>query len=520
MTKIKRQEDVVIIGGGISACTVAMQLYPDRKVTLITKDLTSTNTARAQGGIATVVHQSDSWLQHYQDTITAGYDMNNKQAVELLVKNGRSYIDAWIDKGFAFDRNEQGRLLAGKEGAHRHARILHAGGDQTGKNLMAFLYRQLKDNITIISDQTVIQLLVNGDKCFGVQLLSKQHELSHVFASDIVLATGGCGGLFEITSNHPSILGEGISLAYHAGATISDLEFIQFHPTLLWKDNKSYGLISEAVRGEGAYLTTNNNRRIMEDHPLNDLAPRDVVARYIADARASGEDVFLDISMITDFTSRFPTITKQCQQAGIKLDQGLIPVAPGAHFLMGGVVTDSNGATKVKHLYAVGEVANTGVHGANRLASNSLLEGLVFGYQVANAIKFSKSNEESKERQHFSVNTSTQSAIHLPSLSDLRHNMSQYMGIYRDHQGLLRFKQWLEQFDLVIDLAEVPVFQKAMLHQTITTWLMVTSALKRTESRGAHYRRDFPIVNEHWNQVHIEQTKQQKRQKIGTGRNT
>ncbi|WP_112181473.1 MULTISPECIES: L-aspartate oxidase [Paraliobacillus] len=516
---IIEKDRVLIIGSGIAACTAALQLAKEKRVLLLTKgSLTDNNTIRAQGGIAAVVDREDSWQLHVQDTIKAGYSLNNEEAVELLVRKGSSYIQKLADEGFPFDYDANKSLSLGKEGAHSHRRILHAGGDATGKALITFLHQRITTAIEIITNLTVIELIIEGRTCIGVQVIDEEGTVSAIYAEDVVLATGGCGGLFDVTSNHPSMLGEGLGLAYQAGAVLTDLEFVQFHPTLLWKDDQSFGLISEAVRGEGARLVTANGDFIMEDvHPLLDLAPRDIVARTIQTIRNSGKAVFLDISQIKDFRTRFPSITYLCEKANVDIGRGLLPVAPGMHFSMGGIKTDQQGRTSIDRLYAVGEVACTGVHGANRLASNSLLEGLVYGHQVARHISRLPNRTQHHRKDKKNIDVKQLREIILPKLADIKQLMTRYAGIHRDYQGLNLAKDWLESFIIYKSIADVPPHQKALFNQVTASWLLVSSALTRNESRGAHYRMDFPKSRKCWNDKHIQRYKEKDLHQAITG---
>lgn len=435
------------------------------------------------------------------------------------MKKGSNYIQKLAQEGFPFDYDANQTLSLGKEGAHSRRRILHAGGDATGKAIITYLHQQLSTAIEIITNRTVIELIIERNRCIGVQTIDEEGVVSNLYAEEVVLATGGCGALFGVTSNHPDMLGEGLGLAYQAGAILTDLEFIQFHPTLLWKDNQSFGLISEAVRGEGARLVTDNGDFIMKNvHPLLDLAPRDVVARTIQTVRNKGTDVFLDISQIKGFSNRFPSITTLCEEANVNIAKGLLPVAPGVHFAMGGVQTDKYGRTSVAGLYAVGEVACTGVHGANRLASNSLLEGLVYGQQVARHISKLPNKQQRNRKDEANIHDGLQcNKISLPEQAEIKKIMAKYAGIQRDYQGLQVAKKWLENFFVHQPIASVPSTQKAQYNQLTASWLLVTSALARNESRGAHYRMDFPENREAWENKHIQRYKEIDWQQAITG---
>lgn len=497
---------VLIIGSGISAMYLAHQLADEKNVILLTKGkLNENNSLLAQGGVAAAIDPKDSWENHFNDTIKAGYNIANPKAVEQLVRKGPQTIQKIINNGFLFDQDQSGVYELGKEGAHSHRRILHAGGDQTGKKLMAFFTEKLPNNVQVLTNHTVINLLVKNNKCFGAVSVNEQGQISHIYAEHVVLATGGCGGLYNVTSNDPSITGDGLALAYRAGAKLVDLEFIQFHPTLLLKDNQSFGLISEAVRGEGAKLVTASGNKIMQDvHSLSDLAPRDVVARTIQSYLTRGEKVFLDITMIPDFCDKFPAITAICEHASIDLSKGMIPVAPGAHFLMGGVKTNLSGETSVSCLYAIGEVAATGAHGANRLASNSLLEALVFANQAAQSIQRSKSdpNHMLVNRYHKPL-TGKMRTIDLPRLNELQLRMTSQAGMIRSRTGLEEIKVWLESYQLHQNVNEINPSQLRIFNQLLASWLIVTSALARTESRGAHWRSDYPYCEAGWRRKQV-----------------
>lgn len=512
--KLINTEPILIIGSGLAALVTANRLGKHRNVIVLTKGkLMNGNSAKAQGGVAVTVSEQDSWVSHFQDTLSAGCHFNDTQAVEILVKQGPAAIWQMIHAGMAFDRDEKGVLLLGKEGAHKERRILHAGGDATGKVMMDFLVKNLSDNVTVIEDETVLELMVEGDRCIGVLSSNQAGELSVYYSSHVILATGGCGSLYQVTSNDPAVVGNGIALAYRAGAELSDLEFMQFHPTMLYQNGHSYGLVSEAVRGEGAVLVNDREEHIMKElHPLKDLAPRDVVARAIEKERQQGREVFLDITMIQDFAFKFPTITALCEQAHIKIESGRIPVAPGAHFLMGGVKTNVVGETTMEGLYAVGETACTGVHGANRLASNSLLEGIVFANRLADHLLTKSGILRKQEVLKLQKKVSRQQLI-LPAKKEIQALMSKYAGIERTGEELIHARQWLESFDwnpeLPVDATLYTSEQMEIINMLLTSWLIVTSALARTESRGGHYRKDFPVTNNReWKNEHVVRIRQ------------
>ncbi len=504
--------DVVIIGSGMAALTAAEQLCEHKNVIIITKSAKErSNSMLAQGGVAAAIAGEDHWKDHSEDTIVAGCFHNNHEAVEILTRDGARYIKDMIHKGMKFDQDDHGSLHLGQEGAHNRRRILHAGGDATGRNLVEFMFTRLKDKVTFIENELALDLIVENGSCIGLFTMNSTGCIQHYFASHVILATGGCGSLYQVSSNDSMIIGDGIAMAYRAGAELCDLEFIQFHPTMLYTENRGNGLVSEAVRGEGAFLVNSSGEKIMQGvHELGDLAPRDIVARAIQRERHEGKDVFLDISMILDFKERFPTITSICQEAGVNIDGGLLPVAPGAHFLMGGVMTDMNGETSIKGLYAIGEVACTGVHGANRLASNSLLEGIVFGHNLANYILQKQSEPSLLSVHHASPRKLN---VNLPDKSEIQEMMTKYVGIERSESGLLFAKEWVEQFmapkEFSVRYEIRSTEQISRINMLTNAWLIITSALVRTESRGGHFRRDFPFTNEKWQQKKVIRQKEE-----------
>jgi L-aspartate oxidase len=504
--------DVVIIGSGIAALTAAYQLSLEKNVIIITKSKkTNSNSVLAQGGVAACIGKDDTWFSHYTDTIIAGCRHNREDAVEVLVKKGPSYLLNLIKDGMQFDIDENHRLILGKEGAHSTRRILHAGGDATGRELVLYMLDKVKDRVKIVEDEFAIDLITSNNKCIGVETKNLVGAVNHYFGSDIILATGGCGGLYSFTSNDQSITGDGLAMAYRVGAELTDLEFMQFHPTLLNINGESCGLISEAVRGEGAILISEDGRRIMKNvHPQEDLAPRDVVARTIYNEMINGKKVYLDISTIKNFKRHFPTITELCESNGISVECGLIPVIPGAHFSMGGIKTDEKGRTSINGLYAIGEVACSGVHGANRLASNSLLEGIVYGNIMAKEILTSHSGLNMKNLAR-TVNRKEQQAIFLPTKMQIQHMMMENVGIVRNQKRLQLAVDWFEGYKNMFDgisLSSLTKDQLVLINMITVGWLIATSALMRTESRGGHYREDFPYEDDqNWYKREVPRTK-------------
>lgn len=444
--------DVIIIGSGVAALQLARNLRSEINVRIITKShVRNGNSYLAQGGVAAALGEKDSPYQHYVDTIKAGRYHNDQDAVFKMTSEAPELIQNLFASGCSFDMNERSELLLGMEGAHSEKRIVHGGGDATGSRIIDFLLSQLKENVSITEDVFVYELLIDkhSKRCIGVKGKDKQGNIEYFYADRIVIATGGCGQLYSFTSNAETVTGDGLALAYRAGAELVDMEFVQFHPTLLFKDGKTRGLISEAVRGEGAKLVTKDGFPLMDDvHPLKDLAPRHIVSQTIYNYLKKGEQIFLDIRMISNFEKRFPTITSLCKRNGVSIKDGLLPVAPGSHFLMGGIKTDLYGRTTVDGLYAIGEAACTGIHGANRLASNSLLEGLVYGERLArhlNSEKSAKTNSQLIPRE-FKSNLTTD--LSLPHIQEMQARMMDNTGIVRTHETLSEQKRWLESFNI------------------------------------------------------------------------
>ncbi len=482
---------ILIIGSGIGALSVSSELCKfHKKVTVITKGLRKAcNSSLAQGGISVALSENDSAKLHFEDTMEAGCNLNDADAVMKLVSEAPQVILDFIKSGMEFDRDENGALCFGREGAHRINRIVHAGGDRTGLRVVEQLLRNITSDVTIEQNEMALELIARDGKCAGVLARnSKTGEITAYKADCTILATGGIGQLYPSTSNDATITGDGIAMAYRAGCRLKNLEFIQFHPTMLTIDGKAYGLVSEAVRGAGGVLINDRGDKIMENvHPMKDLAPRDVVSREVYAHYLKGEKIYLDISAIEDFSEKFPTVTQICEEHGADIKSGKIPVAPGAHFHMGGVEATTEGITNIEGLFAVGETACTGVHGANRLASNSLLEGLVFGklladYIVNNPQKGADITPEIPETR----------LGRLPSKAEIQSKMMEFLGIVRHSEDMKKAIGWFEQFSPDGKFGRIDVVntddESIEIYNMLTTgWLIAKAAAERKESVGAHY---------------------------------
>lgn len=498
------QTDLLIIGSGIAALQTARLISNHFSVAIITKDRIRTSSSyRAQGGIAAVTSRADSFEEHIEDTLQAGEHHHYLPHVTALVQDGASAMQQLLEEGLPIDRQDNGEPLLGLEGAHGKHRIVHAGGDQTGKYLVEHLLQQLPPNVTIYEHEMAYELLLNHEgHCIGAKTV---HDGEHTsfFAHDTILATGGAAALYNCTSNFETNTGDGIALAWRAGAKIADMEFMQFHPSLLYVNGKGCGLVSEAVRGQGGKFVDEHSESIMANiHPLGDLAPRHITAHTLHQKQQAGEQTFLQIDTIDHFAEKFPTIATLCTANGVQLANGRIPVAPGSHFLMGGIVANSHGETSIPHLFAVGEVACTAVHGANRLASNSLLECIAFGHRLADYI-----NTHGRSQQNFVVRPAEQQnkAITTFSRHELQTHMTNSLGIIRDQQTMEAFLQSLPSFEdlLTVRLDHMPTdrIERILMHAVAR--MMTTAALTRTESRGAHIRTDFPQMERQWGEKWI-----------------
>lgn len=493
------EADFIVVGTGIAGMSVALSLAMSGNVIIITKaELEKSNSFHAQGGIAAALSEQDSPELHLQDTLRTGVEHCDPNSATLLVNKAPETIRRLAKWGTHFDRNGTQWAL-GHEGSHSMSRILHVQGDATGKGITLSLKKQVlkQPNIKVFMHTEVFDLAIENGECVGIYANKVKHGQQFFAArKGVVLATGGAGQLYQYTTNDSVATGDGFAIAYRAGAQLVDMEFIQFHPTALNVEQNPMFLISEAVRGEGAVLVNDQGEAFMSRyHSWGDLAPRDVVSRAIYQQQMAGHAIYLDARKLKHtFATRFPTIYARCLQYGFHPGEELIPVTPAAHFIMGGIKTNIHGETSIPRLFACGEVACTGVHGANRLASNSLLEGAVFAKQVAKKLA---QNKAIKLDQPDPLNkkVAVESPANYESWSKtLRQIMWKYAGIVRTAEGLQTGLQMIEQLHPPDDICR---------NMWITAQLILQSASRRQESRGGHYRLDYPETQQEWVKKHI-----------------
>lgn len=493
-----KETDFVVVGSGIAGLRAAIGLSQGgAEVVVLTKDRVSeSNTEYAQGGVAVALSNEDQVDLHFQDTIEAGAGLCDKSAVKVLVEEGPKYITEIINWGTSFD-TEGGQLLFTREAAHSRHRILHAHGDSTGREIVRSLlaHSRTLSQIKIAPHAITLDLILENNRVIGVKYLDiESNKLCCLYARSVVLATGGAGQIYSHTTNPEVATGDGMGMAYKAGAKVCDMEFIQFHPTALNVAGAPNFLLSEAMRGEGGYLINGEGKRFMHKYDKREeLAPRDIVSRAIVSEMSQNisNKVYLDVTHLksTYLRERFPKIFLTCLKYNYDITKDPIPVSPAAHYIMGGIRTDCFGRTSLSGLYAAGEVASTGVHGANRLASNSLLEGLVFAAKASESVL-----ADNKEKIKILPKDISDSTSELPFLDkNVRSKVSEIMW---QNVGIIRNKHKLKM--AISELAEVRKQPLSLLSRNYVevAQMIARAAYFRTESRGGHYREDYPTRNE------------------------
>jgi L-aspartate oxidase len=480
---------IVVLGAGLAGLFTALKLAP-MPVTLIspTRFGEGASSAWAQAGIAAAVADGDSPEAHAEDTITAGAGIVDPEIAMLMAQEAPHRIEDLLRYGVPFDRDLEGRLSLSREAAHGRRRIVHVKGDSAGRAIMAALTRAALDtpSVTLMEGWSARKLLVDAGRVHGVSLISERGQVSELKAGAVVLATGGIGQLFAVTTNPAEARGQGLELAARAGAVIADAEFVQFHPTALDIGRDPAPLATEALRGSGALIVNGSGHRFLLDlHADAELGPRDIVARGVHEEVTSGRGAYLDCRGIENFAADFPTVCAACRSANLDPATDLLPIAPAAHYHMGGVLTDAFGRTSLQGLWACGEVASTGAHGANRLASNSLLEAVVFAARIAEDLS-GLSFEASEATGAVTMDATEPTHGAESAFVELRAAMSRDVGVIRDSECLQRVLALVSRLQRRIPDLE------SLGNSFAAAKLIAAAALRREESRGAHFRKDFP----------------------------
>ena len=504
--------DVLVIGGGLAGMRAAQEIDPSLRTMILTKDkVEESNSAYAQGGIASVWDPEDRFDNHIQDTLVAGCDLCDLRTVEMVVREAPERVAELIRWGTRFDQLD-GALILGREGGHSHQRIIHALGDATGKEIMRAMIQHTRSlsNVEICEEAYTIDLLTYDDRCCGAVVSIQQRAPVLIWAKQTILCTGGCGQVFRESTNPRVATGDGHAIAFRAGALMRDMEFMQFHPTVLYIAGSSRTLITEAVRGEGAYLVDTNGYRFMQDYdPRLELAPRDVVSKSIVAQmdKTQSACVYLTLAHLdADYVrQRFPGIAKVCQSFGLDITKDTIPVRPGAHYMIGGALVDDQARTSLPGLWAAGEVTSSGLHGANRLASNSLLEGLVYGALAGRHASEAALQDPTVSLSVLPIQNQMQVADPQEiDLADIRNSvrslMWRHVGVQRTEQKLEEALQQLNRYSSYVLSHQPGGIEGWELQNMLTVSLMMAqAALARTESRGVHLRTDYPKVdNPNW----------------------
>ncbi len=507
--------DILVIGGGLAGLRAAAAAAPDQQVLVVTKDaLRESNSAYAQGGIAGVLDPEDCFEDHVADTLTAGGSLCDPKVVEMVVRDAPRRIEELIRWGTNFD-STAGELSLTREGGHSHHRIVHALGDATGKEVMraVIAFTRSQPNIEVWEQTFTIDLLTEGPYCRGAVVCKQGYSPTLVWAKQTILCSGGAGQVFRESTNPHVATGDGFGVAFRANVELRDMEFMQFHPTVLYIAGGSRFLISEAVRGEGAHLVDVHGRRFMPDYDARaELAPRDIVSQSIVRqmAQTNHHCVYLDLRHLnaTDVRKRFPGIAQECRKFGLDIATDRVPVRPGAHYMIGGVKVDENGRTNLQGLWGAGEVTSSGLHGANRLASNSLLEGLVYGAHAGEAASAEAAGMLDCDRVCPIDQGVVDSSSEPLDVDDIRQAvralMGRNVGVERNALGLTSA---LKQIDSYCDYVLTKQFNEIagweVQNLLLSARMMTASALARTESRGVHFRTDHPKLNESQWRRHI-----------------